>query len=179
MGRAGRCARHGGRRQGRLRDLPGLDPLDTLSDHLQDRAALLLLDNFEQVVAAAPHLAALLAACARLTCLVTSRIALRVPWEHHFPVPPLPVPRLPEPGEVLDLQTLAGIPAVALFLERARALVPAFALAPENAAAVAEICVRLDGVPLAIELAAARIPILSPQQIAARLGDRFRLLTGS
>ncbi len=161
----------------RLRPFPGLGSLDALIDHLQDRAALLLLDNFEQVLPAAPQVAALLAACARLTCLVTSRAALRVPWEHHFPVPPLRVPDL-QALEGADLQALTGVPAVALFLERARALVPAFTLTPDNAWAVAEICVRLDGVPLAIELAAARVPILSLQQIAGRLGDRFRLLTG-
>ncbi len=162
----------------RLRPFPGLGWLDALIDHLQDRTTLLLLDNFEQVLAAAPQVAALLAACARLTCLVTSRAALRVPWEHHFPVPPLAVPDLQGLGEAPDLQALVSVPAVTLFLERARAMVPAFALNPDNARAVAEICVRLDGVPLAIELAAARVPILSPQQIAGRLGDRFRLLTG-
>lgn len=163
----------------RLRHLPAPAPLDGLIDHLQDRAILLLLDNFEQVVAAAAQVAELLAACGRLTCLVTSRTALRVPWEHSFPVPPLSVPDLSGPEEAsADPGGLASVPAVALFLERARALVPAFQLTGDNARAVAEICVRLDGLPLAIELAAARIPILTPQQIAARLGDRFRLLTG-
>ncbi len=163
----------------RLRHLPASAPLDGLIDHLQDRAILLLLDNFEQVVAAAAQVAELLAACGRLTCLVTSRTALRVPWEHAFPVPPLAVPDLSGPeGASVDPEGIASIPAVALFLERARAVVPAFQLSGDNARAVAEICVRLDGLPLAIELAAARIPILTPQQIAARLGDRFRLLTG-
>lgn len=163
----------------RLRDLAGPGPLDALVDHLQGRVVLLLLDNFEQVVAAAAHVAELLAACTRLTCLVTSRTLLRLPWEHQLPVPPLRVPDLQQLQEASpDLQALARVPAVALFLERARALMPAFDLTPDHARAVAEICVRLDGVPLALELAAARIPVLSPQQIAARLGDRFRLLTG-
>ncbi|HXF81871.1 MAG TPA: tetratricopeptide repeat protein, partial [bacterium] len=162
----------------RIRQIPGVEPLDSLIDHLQGRAALLVLDNFEQVVDASPQVAELLATCGSLKCLVTSRVALRLAWEQQFPVPPLAAPdpvRLRE-GAV-DPAELRRVPSVALFVERARAVAPAFDLTAGNAAAVAEICVRLDGMPLAIELAAARAAVLAPHQIAARLGDRFALLT--
>ena len=136
---------------------------------------LLVLDNFEQLLAAAPLLVELIESTAALTLLVTSRAVLRVSGEQCIPVPPLPVPdvaRLP------PLEALARSPAVALFVRQAAARQPAFALTAENAAAIAAICARLDGLPLAIELAAARIRILSPAQMLARLERRLDLLIG-
>jgi predicted ATPase/DNA-binding CsgD family transcriptional regulator len=141
---------------------------------LQDKHLLLILDNFEQVARAALQVADLLAACPRLKILVTSRVVLHTQAEYEFPLPPLALPpltRLPE-GEAL-----AQYAAVALFLERARALKPNFQLTPANARAIAEICVRLDGLPLAIELAAAWIKLLPPQALLARLEHRLEILT--
>jgi predicted ATPase/DNA-binding CsgD family transcriptional regulator len=146
---------------------------ERLKSVLRDRELLLVLDNFEQVVDAAPLLADLLTACPRLKILVTSREVLRVRGEHEYSVQPLAVPstdRLPPPDE------LARNGAVSLFLQQARASRPAFALSVENAAAVAEICVRLDGLPLAIELAAARANVLPPDALLARLDKRLALL---
>jgi predicted ATPase len=140
---------------------------------LRDRELLLVLDNFEQLIAAAPHLTELLSACPHLKILVTSREVLRVRGEHEYPVQPLAVPstdRLPPP----DALTRHG--AVALFVQQARAARTAFVLSDDNAAAVAEICVRLDGLPLAIELAAARVNVLSPEALLGRLTKRLHLL---
>jgi predicted ATPase len=148
--------------------------LDLLSAALRDRHLLLVLDNLEQVVAAAPMLVELLAACPHLKLLTTSRAVLHLDGEHTFPVPPLALPdlqRLPE-QEVLAQQA-----AVALFLQRAQARQPDFLLTAANARTIAEICVRLDGLPLAIELAAARIRILSPQALLARLTQHLSVLT--
>jgi predicted ATPase/DNA-binding SARP family transcriptional activator len=139
---------------------------ESLRRHLVDKQALLLLDNFEQVLAAGPELAELLASAPRLKILVTSRAALRVRGEREFPVPPLAVPDL---RRLPPLPALTRYPAVALFIQRAVSVRPEFALMPENAAAVAEICCRLDGLPLAIELAAARVKLLPPQALLARL----------
>ncbi len=150
-------------------------PLQRLTGVLRSRRVLLVLDNFEHVVEAAPLVADLLAACPGLTVLVTSRVPLRVSGEHEFPVPPLPVPDL---GHLPPVAELAGYGAVALFAQRARAVRPDFAIREGNAAAVAEVCARLDGLPLAIELAAARSKVLSPQAILARLEHRLTLLTG-
>jgi predicted ATPase/class 3 adenylate cyclase len=154
----------------------GAQPLEErLKEYLHERETLLLLDNFEQVMEATPLLEGLLAAAPRLKVLVTSRAALRIYGEHEFPVPPLELPdtrRLPEP------EALARYEAVKLFIERARAVKPDFVLTNENAPAVADICARLDGLPLAIELAAARIRLLSPQAMLARLGSRLKLLIG-
>ena len=136
---------------------------------------LLVLDNFEQVVAAAPLVAELLAACPRLKCLVTSRVVLRLSGEHEFPVPPLD---LPDPRHLPAVETLSQYAAVALFIQRALAVKPDFRVDNANAPAVAEICVRLDGLPLAIELAAARIKLFPPQAMLARLGRRLELLRG-
>src|SRR5436190_14579343 len=130
---------------------------------------LLLLDNFEQVVQSAPLIAELLAASPQLNFLITSRAPLQVLWEHEFPVPALVLPDL---NNLPAIESLARIPAVSLFIERARAVNPDFVLGDDNARAVAEICTRLDGLPLAIELAAARIKLLTPQGISQRLSSR-------
>ena len=136
----------------------------------------MLLDNFEQVSAAAPRVAELLAACRGLKVLVTSRAVLHVRGERKFDVSPLAVPDLGPAGSPLpSLDLLGGTAAVALFVQRAQDVYPEFALTPANAGAVAEICVRLDGLPLAIELAAARCNVLSPQALLARLQQASRL----
>ncbi len=148
--------------------------LDLLKASLQDKRLLVLLDNFEQVLAAVPWLADLLADCPQLTILVTSRAVLHIRGEHVFPVPSLALPdftHLPESG------ALAQYAAVALFLECARAVKPDFQLTPANSRAIAEICIRLDGLPLAIELAAARSKLLPPQALLARLRHRLQVLT--
>ncbi len=144
--------------------------------YLRPRRLVLLLDNFEQVTAAAPLVAELLAAAAGLVVLVTSRTVLRLRGEHEFPVVPLPTP--PDTAAGRQLADLRGYASVRLFVERAHAAAPGFELTSENAGAVAEICRRLDGLPLAIELAAARVRLLPPQAIVARLDDRMSLLTG-
>jgi predicted ATPase len=146
-----------------------------LKAYLRPRRLLLALDNFEQVMAAAPLLADLLSAAAGLVVLVTSRTVLRLRGEHELPIPPLPVPPV---GVAPDPAALLGYPSVGLFTERAHAADPRFELTVGNAPAVAEICRRLDGLPLAIELAAARVKLLPPQALASRLGERFSLLTG-
>jgi len=148
---------------------------DALAAFLRERAALLLLDNFEQVVGAVPLVADLLAACPRLTVLVTSRMRLRIAGEREYPVPPLALPPSDGPG---SLDAVIGSAAVALFAERAQELAPNFVLTETNAPAVAEICRRLDGLPLAIELAAARIRVLPPRALLSRLERRLPLLTG-
>ena len=149
--------------------------LESVKDHLRERELLLLLDNFEHVLAAAPLVADLLAACRRLKVLVTSRAVLHLRGEKEVAVPPL---ALPAREHVLSLPALAGYAAVALFVERARDARPDFAITSENAPAVAEICRRLDGLPLAIELAAARVKLLPPRALLARLEHRLALLTG-
>ena len=143
--------------------------------YLRPRRLLLLLDNFEQVTVAAPLVAELLAAAAGLVVLVTSRTVLRLSGEHEFPVAPLPAPSAGSGGgpQLADLRQYAS---VRLFVERAHAAAPGFELTSENAEAVAEICRRLDGLPLAIELAAARSRLLPPQALLARLDNRMSLL---
>jgi predicted ATPase len=151
-------------------------PLITdLESYLRPRRLLLALDNFEQVMGAAPLLAELLEAAAGLVVLVTSRTVLRLRGEHEFPVPPLPVPPAGAGGHPADLQRYAS---VSLFVERAQAVAADFELTDANAGTVAEICRRLDGLPLAIELAAARVRLLPPKALAARLDQRFSVLTG-
>ncbi len=148
--------------------------LDPLKASLRDKQLLLLLDNFEQVLKAAPRLSELLMACPNLKLLVTSRAVLHLRGEHEFPVPPLALPdlkRLPE------TETLSHYAAVALFLQRAQAVKPDFQLTSANARALAEICAQLDGLPLAIELAAARIKLFPPQLLLARLSHRLQVLT--
>ncbi|MBR7833963.1 winged helix-turn-helix domain-containing protein [Actinospica durhamensis] len=144
-----------------------------LVDALGDRAALLVLDNCEHVIDAAAGLAeSILAACPRVTILATSREPLGVPGEQRLPVAPLEVPPT---GSAMD--RLAGYSAMQLLLERGRAVRPELGAQGEDGAALAEICRRLDGIPLALELAAARFNVLTPRQVAGRLDDRFRLLT--
>jgi len=158
-----------------IQEKAGQGLLDSLQESLQDTQMLLVLDNFEQVVAAAPLVAELLAACPRLKCLVTSRVVLRLRGEYEFPVPPL---ALPDPRHLPAVEALSQYAAVALFIQRALAVKPDFHVNNANALAVAEICIRLDGLPLAIELAAARSKLFSPQAILARLGRRLELLRG-
>ena len=146
----------------------------TLADYLGDKESLLVLDNCEHLLAAGPALAALLAAVPKLRILATSRAALNLLGEHTFPVPPLPLPDL---AHLPPLATLATVPAVALLLARTQALNPRFQLTADNAADVAAICVRLDGLPLALELVAARLKLLAPRDLARRLDKRLALLT--
>ena len=163
--------------------------IDTLADHIGEQRMLLVLDNFEQVVSAGSSVADLLRRCPNLACLVTTRIALRVSGEQEYPVPGLPAPpdtsrlsevdrlNLPRALREYDLDTLNQFEAVRLFIARASAVKPGFAVTNANAPAVAAISARLHGMPLAIELAAARIKLLSPDQILARLEHHLALLT--
>jgi predicted ATPase len=149
--------------------------LETLQIELRQRTALLVLDNFEQVIEASPTVGALLSGAPRITMLVTSRGPLRIQGEQEFSVPPLELPdaaRLPAPEE------LAGFESVALFVERALAIEPNFILDGRNSQAVVEICRRLDGLPLAIELAASRLRLLSPPAILERLDRSLSVLAG-
>ncbi len=147
--------------------------LDQVKVALRNRHFLLVLDNFEQVVTAAPLIEELLAVCPRLKVVVTSREVLHLDAEHEFPVPPLDLPDL---SQLPEDEALTQYAAVALFVQRAQAILPTFYLTQTNAHAVAEICVRLDGLPLAIELAAARIKLLPPQVLLARLSQLFQVL---
>jgi predicted ATPase/serine/threonine protein kinase/DNA-binding CsgD family transcriptional regulator len=150
--------------------------LKRLKEVLRPKQMLLLLDNFEQVVDASAQIVDLLTACPMLKILVTSREVLHVQAEHEFPVPPL---ALPDPKRLPDLAILSHNAAVALFLQRVQAVKPDFQLTNANARAIAEICVRLDGLPLAIELAAARMKLLPPQALLARMDQRLAVLTGA
>jgi len=149
--------------------------LELLKIAQRDKQRLLVLDNFEHVIGAAPLLAELLEACPDLKLLVTSREVLRLRGEHQFVVPPL---ALPAPSHLPDAASLPHVPSVKLFLQRAQAIQSDFDLTTENAAAIAAICIRLDGLPLAIELAAAHIKLLAPQALLARLDRRLHILTG-
>jgi predicted ATPase/class 3 adenylate cyclase len=152
------------------------DPLEVLKRELPARHMLLLLDNFEHVIDAAEGIVDLLQVCPQLEILVTSREALRVRGEHLFPVPTLSVP---DHGVVrTSADAVGAYESVRLFMERAREARPSFALSDENAAEVAEICARLDGLPLAIELAAARLKLFSLDDLHARLRTRLELLRG-
>jgi predicted ATPase/transcriptional regulator with XRE-family HTH domain len=149
--------------------------LDLVQIALRDKRLLLLLDNFERLLPAASQMANLLARCPQLNILVTSRAMLHIQGEYMFPVPPLALPdleSLPAP------ESLAQYPAVALFVQRAQEAKPGFQLHTFNARSIAEICVRLDGLPLSLELAAARSKVLSPQELLARLSHRLEVLTG-
>src|SRR5215203_4668245 len=153
----------------------GTQPLaEALHAHFGGQQMLLLLDNFEQVLPAGVLLAALLADCPALTVLVTSRTPLHLRWEQEFPVAPL---ALPDPTRC-DLATVALVPAVQLFVQRAQAVTPDFQLTSDNASVVAAICTRLDGLPLAIELAAARVKQMPPHAILQRLNHALQFLTG-
>jgi len=157
-----------------VREVAGEALQDTMARRIGDREVVLVLDNLEQLPGAGSVIAELLAASPRLRVLATSRAPLHVRGEHQYPLAPL---QLPGPVELASLEDLAEVEAVRLFVERARAIDPAFALTSDNAAAVASICARLDGLPLAIELAAARTRLFTPTALLARLDRRLPVLT--
>jgi predicted ATPase/class 3 adenylate cyclase len=148
--------------------------LETVTDYLAPKKILLILDNFEQVVEAAPLVSDLLRAAPDLKVMVTSRVSLLVSGEHEYPVPPM---ALPDPHRLPALEALSEYESIDLFLQRARSVKPDFVLTDDNAPVIAEICVRLDGLPLAIELAAARSRLLSPNEILTRLDQSLSLLS--
>lgn len=160
-----------------VRESGGQPPVESLKEYLRNRLAapmLLLIDNFEHLLASAPLLGELMALAPGLKLLVTSRAALRIRDENEFPLPPL---ALPDCKALPALEALSQYPAISLFVQRATAVKPDFALTEENASAVAEICARLDGLPLAIQLAAARIKLFSPPAMRSRLASRLQFLT--
>jgi predicted ATPase len=158
-----------------VKEAGGQPLLESLQDFLGEKRMLLLVDNFEQVLEAAPKVAELLSTAPNLKVLATSRVPLRLYGEHEYSVPPL---ALPDPKRPPSAERLTHYEAVRLFVERARAAKADFSVTNENAPAVAEICYRLDGLPLTIELVAARIKLLTPQAILGRLDNRLKLLTG-
>jgi predicted ATPase/class 3 adenylate cyclase len=158
-----------------VREEPRRPIQDSLKDAVRDREMLLVLDNVEQVLDAAPLIVELLEGSSRLAALVTSRAALHVSGEQELPVPPMTMPDL---RNLPPTERLSEFEAVTLFAERAASVDPSFAVTDENASAVAEICARLDGLPLAIELAASRVKLLSPSAMLERLDQRLALLTG-
>jgi len=158
-----------------LREGSGMPLHESLVQHLEDRELLLVLDGFEHLMGAASLPAQLLMACPRLKVLVTSRVPLHLRGEQELDVKPLPVP---DPNDPIVLQRLAVYPSVSLFVQRAREVKHGFELTPETAPLLAEICRRLDGLPLAIELAAARVKLLSPQALLLRLESALNVLTG-
>src|SRR5215213_8480298 len=160
-----------------VREVAGQPLLQALRDHLRNSAMVLVLDNFEQVETAAPVLPQLLRDCPKLKIIVTSRSVLRVSGEHGIAVPTLGLPTVTHDGRVSAHRAM-GSDAVRLFASRAKAVKADFDVSDENAPAVAEICRRLDGLPLAIELAAARVRMLTPQAMLPRLESRLKLLTG-
>lgn len=143
---------------------------------LRDKHILLILDNFEQIVAAAPQIEEVLLTCPHLKLLVTSREVLHIQGEQEFPVSPLALPSL---KQLPELEALSHYGAIALFMQRTRTVLPTFQLTSANARIIAEICTRLDGLPLAIELAAARIKLLPPQALLARLSQRLSILSST
>ena len=154
----------------------GTDLTGQLAAALGNEERLVVLDNCEHLLAAAPDIAAVLAACPRLRVLATSRERLRLSAEQEFPVPPLAMPEL---AEVADLGCLAANPSLALLMDRARRTNPGFDLTSANAGLLAGACIRLEGLPLAIELAAARLKVLTPGELVSRLGSRMEVLAGS
>jgi non-specific serine/threonine protein kinase len=158
-----------------VEEVAGTALVESLREFLREKEMLLVVDNFEQVIAASPLISDLLASCPQVKVLATSREVLRLSGEHEYAVPPL---ALPDPKQLPPLEKLSGYGAVSLFLQRARAVKPDFALTAENARAISEICARLDGLPLALELAAARIKLLTPQAMLARMDKGLKLLTG-
>ena len=159
-----------------LRETSSRSLIDELKTKLQKKKLLLFLDNFEHVTTAAPKLGELLSECPQLKLLITSREKLHLRGEHVFPVPPLGLPKTDYKKQ--SLKQFTQFEAIRLFIDRALAVKPDFELTDENAPAVAEICVRLDGLPLAIELAAARISIFSPKALLKRVEGRLKLLRG-
>ncbi|MEA2026626.1 MAG: NB-ARC domain-containing protein, partial [Chloroflexota bacterium] len=153
---------------------PGRHSVETLTERLKSHELLLILDNFEQIMPASAAVSSLLEGTERLTVLVTSRTVLHLDGEQEFSVPPMAVP---EPRPTLDVDEIAANESVQLFVERARLARPGFKLDADNARSVALICQRLDGLPLAIELAAARTKLLSPDALLARLSSRLELLS--
>lgn len=160
----------------RVKEVSGRPLLASVATALREKQALLLLDNFEHLVTAAPVVTELLMACPLVKASVTSRAALRVRGEHEMPVVPL---ALPKRADTMPIDDLARVPAVRLFLDRVQAVKPDFALTPANAATVVEICRRVDGLPLAIELVAPYLKLLSPALVLTRLGRRLLRLTRS
>jgi predicted ATPase/class 3 adenylate cyclase len=158
-----------------LREIGGRSLHEIVTSYLRDRTLLLVLDNFEQLLPAGPDVAALLARCGRLKILVTSRALLHIQGEHEVPVPPLDVPTV---DQLTSAEVLSHSPAVSLFAQRAHDVRSDFRLTDENARSVAQICQRLDGLPLAIELAGARTRLLSPEALLQRLDRRLPVLTG-
>src|SRR2546428_7495651 len=158
-----------------LRDVEKRSLFESLKAFLRDKHLLLLLDNFEQVLQASPALVGLLLACPSIKILMTSRAVLHVEDEYEFAVPPL---SLPDPLHLPAHEQLLHYGAVALFVERAQAVKPTFVLSEDNAAAIAQICIRLDGMPLVLKLAASRIKLLPPQALLGRLNRRLAVLTG-
>ncbi len=158
-----------------VKETAGQPLLDAVQRYLRDKHLLLLLDNFEHIIAAAPGVSTLLAQAHHLKVLVTSREPLRLAGEQEFPVPPL---RLPALVPLPPLPLLSQYDAVALFIRRAQAVLPSFQITNTNGPAVAEICHRLDGLPLALELAAARVKLLPVSALLARLGSRLAVLSG-
>jgi predicted ATPase/DNA-binding CsgD family transcriptional regulator len=154
--------------------LSGQTPLSGLQRYMRERRYLLIVDNFEHVIGAAPDLADLLEACPALKIIVTSRESLRIEGEQEFPVSPLSLQDQSASGQT---QPELASDAIALFVQRAKAVNPTFAVNSESGATIARICARLDGLPLAIELAAARMKLLTPEALLDRLVDRFTLLT--
>ncbi|MFL5589448.1 MAG: LuxR C-terminal-related transcriptional regulator [Ktedonobacteraceae bacterium] len=148
---------------------------ESLKAFLRDKHLLLLLDNFEQVLQASPALVEMLLACPSIKLLVTSRAVLHVEGEYEFAVPPL---SLPDPLHLPAHEELLHYAAIALFIQRAQTVKPTFVLSEDNAAVIAQICIRLDGLPLSLELAAARSKLLSPQALLGRLNHRLAVLTG-
>lgn len=158
-----------------IREGGGRPPLENLKDYLKDKHLLLILDNFEQITDAADVVADLLASTTQVKMLVTSRIPLRLRGEREYPLSSL---ALPEPGVEVNVEEALLYGAIALFVQQAQSVKPTFTLSEENLAAVVEICRRLDGLPLALEIAAARIKLLSPQAMLKRLDQSLTLLVG-
>lgn len=156
-----------------IADAPHRPILPRLMEALEEKRLLLILDNFEHVLDAATPVAEVLAACSGLKVLATSREPLHLTWERQFPVPPLAVPDL---SRLPDLTRLAKFPAVALFLDRGQAVRPDLVLTAQNARGIAELCVRLDGLPLAIEMAAAQVKAMTPEEILRRLDQGLDVL---
>ena len=159
-----------------ISDRPALSPVQVLATFLVGRRMLLILDNFEHLTMAAPQLSLLLTECADLRLLVTSRAPLKLAGEHEYPVLPLPYP---PPGATNTAADLEAFPATAMFLDRVRAVRPDFVVSNDQAGAIIEVCHRLDGLPLAIELAAARAKLFSPGAMLTRLDRRLDLLSGA